>query len=69
MPLIPASFLAGALLSLLLPVALLISLAVWHVLFIKRVPETAEAEKPGLATPAHTAAGVAPPEPDGPPAR
>jgi hypothetical protein len=48
MPLIPiATFLAGALLSLLLPVGLLLALTAWYYLFIRRVPETTEAEKPG----------------------
>ena len=34
-----AAFLAGALLSLLLPVLLLIALAVWYLMFLRRVPE------------------------------
>jgi hypothetical protein len=37
-----ADFLAGALLSLLLPVTLLIALVVWYVMFIRRVPETGD---------------------------
>lgn len=37
-----ADFLTGSLLTLLLPVALLIALVVWYVMFIRRVPETAE---------------------------
>lgn len=37
-----ATFLAGSLLSLLLPVILLVALVVWYVVFIRRVPETAE---------------------------
>ena len=42
MPLIPiAAFLAGALLTLLLPIGLLISLVVWYVRFVlRRVPES-----------------------------
>ena len=49
MPLLPvAAFLAGALLSLLLPVALLIALSLWYMLFVRRVPETSEAEMHGL---------------------
>lgn len=41
MPLLPiAAFLAGALLTLLLPAGLLIALAVWYMLFMRRVPET-----------------------------
>jgi hypothetical protein len=50
-------FLAGALLSLLLPVALLIALVVWYLLFINRVPEPADGQsaaagptQPGRAT-------------------
>ena len=35
-----ADFLAGSLLSLLLPVCLLIAIAVWYVRFAKRAPET-----------------------------
>lgn len=35
-----AAFLAGALLSILLPVALLIALGVWYWLFSLKVPET-----------------------------
>jgi hypothetical protein len=60
-----ADFLAGSLLTLLLPVALLIALTVWYVLFIRRVPETAEesdgtpASPPGspVDAPAPTAEG------------
>jgi hypothetical protein len=40
MPLFADDFLAGSLLSLLLPVCLLIAIAVWYVLFAKRAPET-----------------------------
>ncbi|MDQ6607043.1 MAG: hypothetical protein M3Z06_10925 [Actinomycetota bacterium] len=40
MPQIPfADFLAGSLLSLLLPIGLLIAIAIWYVLAVKRVPE------------------------------
>ncbi len=47
MPLIPiATFLTGALLTLLLPVALLIALTVWYWKFSERVPATTEAEIP-----------------------
>ena len=41
-----ASFLAGSLLTLLLPVGLLIALAVWYLLFLRRVPETTDTDKP-----------------------
>ena len=50
MTLIPiASFLAGSLLSLLLPVGLLIALAIWHLLAIRRVPGGAEGSRHALA--------------------
>ena len=42
MTLIADGFLAGSLLTLLLPVALLIALVYWYVKFIRKVPETAE---------------------------
>lgn len=48
MPLI-ASFLAGALLSLLLPVFMLIALVFWYMAFIRRVPEPTEADRAGAA--------------------
>jgi hypothetical protein len=39
MPVLPfAAFLAGALLSLLLPALLLIALVVWYWAFVRRVP-------------------------------
>lgn len=47
MPSVPiAAFLAGALLTLLLPVAILIALSVWYWLFSVRVPETADQAGP-----------------------
>ncbi len=49
MTLIPATFLAGSLLTLLLPVALLIALTVWYMMFVRRVPETSEEHLPGSA--------------------
>ncbi len=42
-----AAFLAGALLTLLLPVLLLIALAVWYWKVSVRVPETTEGAPPG----------------------
>lgn len=42
-----ADFLAGALLTLLMPVALLIALVVWYYMFSVRVPETAGRRGPG----------------------
>jgi hypothetical protein len=44
MTLIASSFLAGSLLSLLLPVALLIALVVWYWRLTERVPATTEAD-------------------------
>jgi hypothetical protein len=41
-----ASFLAGSLLTLLLPTGLLIALAVWYLMFLRRVPETTDTDKP-----------------------
>jgi hypothetical protein len=50
LPLLPiATFLAGSLLTLLLPVALLIALVGWYWYFSVRVPDTADGSKP--ATP------------------
>ncbi len=40
MPLFADDFLAGSLLSLLLPVCLLIAIAVWYVAFARRTPDT-----------------------------
>jgi hypothetical protein len=39
-----ADFLAGALLSLLLPTVLLTALVVWYLIFLRRVPDTTEPE-------------------------
>lgn len=59
MPMIPiATFLAGALLSLLLPVGLLLALTAWYYLFIRRVPETTEDETPGVTAGSATSGGV-----------
>lgn len=61
MTLIADGFLAGSLLSLLLPVALLIALVYWYVKFIRRVPETADERQGGAAATASNAGpGVAP---------
>jgi hypothetical protein len=68
MSLIPiATFLAGSLLSLLLPIALLIALAVWYVRSANRVPDGASeqpqasapptAEQPPPANPGSTVPG------------
>ncbi len=45
MALLPiGSFLAGAVISLVIPVLLLIALTVWYLKFFRRVPETTEGE-------------------------
>ncbi len=41
-----ASFLAGSLLSLLLPVLLLIALGIWSLRYTRAVPEPVEGEDP-----------------------
>ena len=62
MPLFPfADFLAGALLTLLLPVALLIALVAWYWWFSARVPETADGRKRSTSA-AATNPGPAVPE-------
>ncbi|HEY2160071.1 MAG TPA: hypothetical protein VGH24_02095 [Solirubrobacteraceae bacterium] len=38
------SFLAGSLLSLLIPILLLVALVAWYMKFFSRVPETTEPE-------------------------
>jgi hypothetical protein len=42
------SFLAGSLLTILLPLGLLIAIAIWYVLAIKRVPKDTPASSPSL---------------------
>lgn len=61
MPLVPiAAFLAGALLSLLLPVLLLIALVVWYWMVSRREPEPGDASElptaPATANPGPSAA-------------
>ena len=68
MPLVPiATFLAGSLLTLLLPVALLIALVVWYWWVSVRVPDMAEGSEPDTApAPANPGPSVPetlPPEP------
>ena len=68
MTLIPmAAFLAGALLSILLPIGLLISLVVWYVRFVlRRVPgpdATGAAEDPATASRAEGTPGPLPGDP------
>jgi hypothetical protein len=60
LPVVPiAAFLAGALLTLLMPVALLIALVVWYWVFSVRVPDTVDgseaATPPAVSDPALTA--------------
>jgi hypothetical protein len=52
-----AAFLAGSLLTLLLPIALLIALVVWYWQFSRRVPETGDSAEPGGAAAAGTNPG------------
>jgi hypothetical protein len=62
LPLLPiGAFLAGALLTLLLPVGLLIALAVWYWGFSVRAPETRVGHDPG-PEPSSTNPGPAIPE-------
>ena len=54
-----ASFLAGSLLTLLLPIAMFLGLAVWYVWFVRRVPETPDVHEPvEAATPGGVASEV-----------
>lgn len=69
MPSVPiAAFLAGALLTILLPLALLIALSVWYWAFSVRVPETDGASQggavPAAATPGPTIHESLPPDPE-----
>ena len=62
-----ADFLAGALLTLLLPVALLIALVVWYYMVSSRVPDTADGPEtsatPAAANPGPTVPETLPPDP------
>ena len=52
MPLIPfASFLAGAILSLVLPASLLVVVSVWYHLQVRRFPDPPTTATPGGSTP------------------
>jgi len=58
LPLVPiAAFLAGSLLTILLPLALLIALVVWYWMFSVRVPNTADGSEPAGTAPAGTNPG------------
>jgi cytoskeletal protein RodZ len=58
MPSIPFAdnFLAGSILSLLMPVCLLIAIAIWYVLTARRLPEDTPASSPSLPPPEVVAA-------------
>jgi hypothetical protein len=62
-----ADFLAGSLLTLLLPVALLIALVAWYWIVSARVPETGDgpdaSTTPAAATPGPNVPETLPPEP------
>ncbi len=69
MPSVPiAAFLAGALLTILMPLALLIALTVWYWVFSVRVPEADGASEratvPAAATPGPTVHENLPPDPE-----
>jgi cytoskeletal protein RodZ len=62
------NFLAGSLLTLLMPVLLLIALVVWYMIAIRKVPETPESS-PSLPSPEVVAATSQPTtQPGSPPA-
>jgi hypothetical protein len=62
-----AAFLAGALLTLLLPVALLTALSMWYWVFSARVPNTererASSPDPAATTPGPNVSQALPPDP------
>ncbi len=62
-----AAFLTGALLTLLMPVALLIALTVWYWLFSVRQPDAADGSEARTPPPAADHSATYPPE-TGPPA-
>jgi hypothetical protein len=57
---VASSFLAGSILSLLLPVLIFLALLVWYLKFIRRVPDTVDGSKAEAAGGAP--ADVAPPQ-------
>lgn len=63
MPLLPLAnnFLAGSLITLLMPVGLLIALVVWYMLAVKRVPgsDSERSERPSPDNEPQTGAGGA----------
>jgi hypothetical protein len=62
-----ADFLAGSLLTLLLPVALLIALVAWYWIVTARMPDTADGPEtsttPAATTPGPSVSETLPPEP------
>jgi hypothetical protein len=62
MPPIPLAdnFLAGSLLTLLMPTGLLIAIAIWYVLAVKRVPKDTPTSSPSLPSPDVLAAAPPP---------
>jgi hypothetical protein len=68
MPLFADDFLAGSLLSLLLPVCLLVAIVAWYVLYARRAPD-AHPSSPALPPPEVVAAASdsEPVQPAGPP--
>ena len=63
-----ADFLAGSLLTLLMPVALLIALVVWYWVVSVRTPDTSDGRgessaSPAAANPGPTVSETLPPEP------
>jgi hypothetical protein len=67
LPLPIADFLAGALLTLLLPVTLLISLVLWYWWYSVRVHDASRSERgtaPAAGSPGPSVQETLPPEPD-----
>lgn len=68
MPPIPFAdnFLAGSIISLLMPVGLLIAIAIWYVLLtVKRLPDDTPTASASTPTPDVFAAAVSPPATEG----
>ena len=59
------NFLAGSLLTILLPIGLLIAIAIWYVFSIKRVPEDTPTSSASLPAP-DVLAAASPSTPDPP---
>ena len=61
------NFLAGSLITLLMPVGLLIALVVWYSIAVKRVPDDPSKASPHAAGVADTPVGPAAPPAESPP--